>query len=103
MKQTERDEILGKEPFFTSNIPISMWKNDNGKVYPVIVMPRKEACYNCSDEPFETDEEVKKYCDRAIATYENAIELFKLFKEGKIDHIYMFDSPEEYLKKAGVK
>ncbi len=102
MSQKERDELLDGEDasLFTGNIPISMWRNDDGKAYPIIVMPRKETCWNCCDEPFETEEEVKKYCDRAIAAYTNAIELFQLFKEGKIDHIYYFDSPEKYLEKA---
>ncbi len=100
MKQKERDRLLDKEHLFTSNIPISMWKVDGGKnkgkYYPVCVMPRKEACF--TGEPFETEKEFKEYCNMAIATYENAIELFKLLKEGKIDHIYMFDSPKKYLK-----
>lgn len=100
MNQEERDKLLEKNPLFTLNIPISMWKDKEGKAYPVIAMPRKETCFNCYEEPFETEEKMKEYCDMAIATYENAIELFKLFKEGKIDHIYLFDSPEEYLKKA---
>jgi|GEM_PF-6760318 len=98
MEQQERDKILKEEPFATANIPISMWQNDAKKFYPVIAMPRKETCYNCADEPFETEEEFQKYCDRAIAIYENAVELFKLLKEHKIDHIYYFDSPLKYLK-----
>jgi hypothetical protein len=100
MIQEERDKILAEEPFATSNIPISMWQNDEGKFYPLIAMPRKETCYSCSDEPFETEEEFQKYCNQAIAIYENAVDLFKLLKEHKIDHIYYFDSPLEYLKKA---
>lgn len=100
MEQEERDKILNKEgnEFATSNIPISMWQNDKGKFYPVIAMPRKESCCNCEDEPFETEKEFKEYCDRAIAIYENAVELFKLLKEHKIDHIYYFDSPKKYLE-----
>jgi hypothetical protein len=99
MEQKERDKLLEEEPFFTANIPISMWKRDSdGKFYPVIAMPRKETCYNCFDEPLETEEDFQKYCDRAIAVYENAVKLFKLLKEHKIDHIYYFDSPEKYLK-----
>ena len=104
MEQIERDAILDKEPFFTSNIPISMWRRDkDNKAYPVIVMPRKEACYNCEAEPFETELETIEYCKKAIAAYENAIELFKLFMNGKIDHIYMFDSPKVYLKRMEEK
>lgn len=101
MKQKERDKLLKEDPFFTLNLPISIWKNEEGKnkgkYYPVCVMPRKERCF--TGEPFETEKEFKEYCDMAIATYENAVELFKLLKEGKIDYIYMFDSPKEYLKK----
>jgi hypothetical protein len=100
MEQQERDRILKEEPFATSNIPISMFQNDEGKFFPVIAMPRKETCYSCSDEPLETEEEFQKYCERAIAIYENAVELFKLLKEHKINHIYYFDSPTEYLKEA---
>jgi len=100
MKQKERDKLLQKEIFFTSNIPISMWKEESGKnkgkFCPVCVMPRKEACFK--GVPFETEAEFQEYCDMAIATYENAVELFKLLKEGKINHIYMFNSPKEYLK-----
>ncbi len=97
MKQKERDKLLEKEPFFTSNIPISIWKDDkNDKFYPVCVMPRKEACF--TGEVFKTEEEFQEYCDMAIATYENAVELFKLLKEKKINYIYMFNSPKKYLK-----
>jgi len=98
MKQKERDKLLEEDGFFTANIPISMWKNEKGKYYPIIAMPRKESCYNCYDEPIETEEEFQKYCDKAIAAYENAVELFKLLKKHKIDHIYFFNSPEKYLK-----
>lgn len=105
MKQQERDIILNKEgnEFATLNVPISMFKNKKGKFYSVIAMPRKEACYNCEDEPFGTEEEFQDYCDVAIALYENAVELFKLLKEHKIDHIYLFDSPKKYLEQGGIK
>ena len=99
MNQEQRDKLLDKDnTMFTLNIPISMWKTNDGRAYPIIVMPRKEICYNCQDEPFATDKEMKEYCNKAIAAYENAVELFKLFRDGKIDHIYCFDSPEGYLK-----
>ena len=99
MNQEERDKILDTEPLFSSNIPISMWRREtDNKAYSVIAMPRKETCYSCYDEPFETEEEMKKYCNRAIALYENAVELFKLFKEGKIDHIYHFEKPQKYIE-----
>ena len=97
MNQEERDKILEEDDEILWNLPISMWRDDDNLAYPVVVMPRKEQCYNCSDEPME-ESEVAKYCDQAIAAYGNAIELFRLFKEGKINRIYMFSAPQKYLE-----
>lgn len=98
MNQEERDALLSKDLLFTANLPICIWLNDAGKFYATCVMPRKETCFDT--DPFETDEELEAYCDLAIAAYENAVELFKLLKQRRIDHIYYFDSPATYLQDA---
>ena len=79
------------------NLPISVWKDkETGKFHPVRVMPRKEACF--TGEDIETEKEFQELCDKTIAAYENAVELFKLLKQHKIDYVYYFDSPEKYLE-----
>ena len=99
MKQSERNKILKKDPFVVMNLPISIFKDeDKDKKFSVTyVMPRKETCF-IEEEEFKTEEDFKSFCDKAIAAYENAVKLFKLLKERKIEHIYYFDSPEGYLK-----
>ena len=98
MNQKQRDKKLYDEPFATLNLPISIFRRDgDNKPYSVIVSPRKEEVWNNYKEPM-TEEELKEYCDIAIALYGNAVELFQLLKEGKIDHIYTFKSPEKAIE-----
>lgn len=96
-EQDERDAILARHDFFTLNLPISIFRDKDGKPYSICVSPRKEQVYNNCDEPFKDDKEFKDYCDAAIAAYENAVILFRMLRDKQIDSIYQFDSPRNYL------
>lgn len=91
IKETKNYDKL----FWEYNYPVQLWKDDNGEVSYVILLPRKERCWN-SDEDGEKipKDEVNQFIDNSIEKFKTAIELFEKFKKGEIDHVYYWDKPK---------
>lgn len=82
--------------FWEYNYPVQLYKDEETKeITYVIYKPRKNACWDSAEED-ETipKEELNDFIDNSIEKLETAIELFKKFKAGEIDHIYYWDKKD---------
>ena len=89
IKETKNYDRL----FWNFNYPVQLLRDEDTKeVSYIIYLPRKERCWD-SLEDGETipKEELDDFIDNSIAKFEKAIELFKKFKKGDIDHVVYWD------------
>jgi len=80
------------DKFFAFNHPVGITKSDDGRVYPIVYMPRKCEATELVDDPIPS-EEVKEFCNRSIKLLQNAIRLFEEFRDEKRDMVYYWDAP----------
>jgi len=85
------------ENFWIYNYPVQLWRDEETKeVSYVIYKPRKENCWNSSnDNESIPKEELNDFIDNSIAKFKKAIDLFEKFKRKEIDNVYYFDSDNE--------
>jgi hypothetical protein len=78
------------ERFWEYNYPVQIdIDEEDGEVRYIGYMPRKNTCFDGEIIP---KDEVKDFCDNTITKLQIAIELFKAFRDGLIDHIYYWDA-----------
>ena len=81
------------ELYWSYNLPLQMWHNDDGTWSVVNYMPRKERIVTLGERV--TKEELPDFCKNTGYILRNLADLFDALADGKIDAIYYPDKKVE--------
>jgi hypothetical protein len=79
------------EIYWASNLPLQIWKSDDGTWSIVNYMPRKERCASLDEHVSDADR--PQFCRNTAAVLRNLAALFDAAADGQLDHIYYPDKP----------
>ena len=79
------------ELYWASNLPLQIWKSDDGTWSIVNYMPRKECCASLDEHVSDADR--PQFCRNTAAILRNLADLFDAVADGQLDHIYYPNKP----------
>ena len=79
--------------YWSYNLPLQMWHNDDGTWEVINYMPRKERIVRLDQRV--TKEELPDFCKNTAYILRNLADLFDALADGKIDAIYYPDEKVE--------
>ena len=77
--------------YWSCNLPLQIWKRDDGAWSIVNYMPRKECCVSLDEHISDADR--PQFCRNTAAILRNLAALFDAAADGQLDHIYYPDKP----------
>jgi hypothetical protein len=79
------------EIYWACNLPLQIWRSDDGTWSVVNYMPRKEHCVSLDEHVSDADR--PQFCRNTAAILRNLAALFDAAAAGQLDHIYYPDKP----------